>query len=93
MPSSEQLLARLEREAATDGIPIVARPVAVLIHVLTRLVRPELIVELGTATGYSGIWLLRAWPTAHLLTFEVDASRAASARRNFEEAGMGNALR
>jgi predicted O-methyltransferase YrrM len=89
MSPTEQLLTRLEREAATDGIPIVARPVAVLIHVLTRLVRPELIVELGTATGYSGIWLLRAWPAAHLLTFEVDASRAASARRNFEEAGVG----
>jgi predicted O-methyltransferase YrrM len=83
------MLARLEDAAAADGIPIVGRSTAVLIHLLTRLAQPDLIVELGTATGYSGVWLLRAWPAAHLITFEVDASRAAEARLNFDEAGLG----
>ena len=44
--------------------------------------------KLGTATGYSGIWLLRGWPEAHLITYEVDHDRAAQANRNFAEAGL-----
>jgi caffeoyl-CoA O-methyltransferase len=66
----------------------VGRRVAALIQLLVRAVRPGLIVELGTATGYSGIWLLRGWPTADLITFEVDEARAMKARRNFAEAGF-----
>ena len=90
LPASDPVLARLEREAAADDIPIVTRQVAALISLLAKLIRPELIVELGTATGYSGIWLLRAWPGARLISFELDESRAASARRNLAEAGVGD---
>ena len=57
-------------------------------HLLVRVAQPDLIVELGTATGYSGIWLLRGWPQSHLITFEIDEERAAQARRNFAEAGL-----
>jgi caffeoyl-CoA O-methyltransferase len=84
----DALLARLEEQATAENVPIIERQSAVLISLLTRLVRPDLIVELGTATGYSAIWLLRGWPQARLITFEVDESRAAQARRNLAEAGL-----
>jgi predicted O-methyltransferase YrrM len=47
------------------------------------------VLELGTATGYSGIWLLRGTEGGMLTSFEVDAKRAARARENFAEAGLG----
>ena len=51
--------------------------------------KPSLIVECGTAIGYSGLWMLRvlkAAGTGRLITVEIDADRAAQARANFERA-------
>ena len=88
LSASDSILRRIEDDARVQGVPIVGRRTAALIQVLVRVARPGLIVELGTATGYSGIWLLRGWPEAHLITFEVDGDRAAQASRNFAEAGV-----
>ena len=88
MPASDSLLTRLEQQAQAEGVPIVGRRVAAFLHLLERAARPDLIVELGTATGYSGIWLVRGWSNAKLTTFEVDEVRATHARRNFAEAGL-----
>jgi predicted O-methyltransferase YrrM len=87
--ASDAVLLRIEDDARVKGVPIVGRRTAALIQVLVRVARPDLIVELGTATGYSGIWLLRGWPDAHLITYELDDDRAAQASRNFAEAGLG----
>jgi predicted O-methyltransferase YrrM len=48
------------------------------------------VVELGTSTGISGLWLAMALQKTggKLTTFEYDAGRAATARRNFKEAGV-----
>jgi predicted O-methyltransferase YrrM len=46
----------------------------------------------GTAIGYSGLWiadLLQELGKGGLVTFELDADRAAEAGRNFERAGVG----
>ena len=88
LPASNAVLVRLEQQAYAEGIPIVGRRAAALIQLLVRITEPDLIVELGTATGYSGIWLLRGSVTARLITFEVDETRAAQARDNFAEAGL-----
>lgn len=47
-------------------------------------------VEIGTSTGYSGLWLCLALAGTggHLTTFEIDASRAAQAREHFRKAGV-----
>jgi predicted O-methyltransferase YrrM len=89
-PASDAVLSSIEDDARTQGVPIVGRRTAALIQVLVRVVRPDLIVELGTATGYSGIWLMRGWPDARLITYEVDGDRAAQARRNFAKAGLAD---
>ena len=88
LSASDAILRRIEDDARVQGVPIVGRRTAALIQVLVRVARPGLIVELGTATGYSGIWLLRGWPQAHLITFEVDGDRAAQASQNFAGAGL-----
>jgi predicted O-methyltransferase YrrM len=87
--ASDVLLRAIEEDARVRGIPIVGRRTAALLRVLVRAGRPDLIVELGAATGYSGIWLLRGWPQARLITFEVDRERAREAVRNLADAGLG----
>jgi predicted O-methyltransferase YrrM len=48
------------------------------------------IVEIGTSTGYSGLWLCLALEATggQLTTFEIDHERASMAREHFKEAGV-----
>ena len=48
------------------------------------------VVELGTSTGYSGIWLALALRATggRLTTYEIDPGRAATAQENFKRAGL-----
>jgi predicted O-methyltransferase YrrM len=58
---------------------------------LVREARPKVVVEVGTAIGYSGLWIAEVLSEVghgHLTTFEMDPDRAAEAARNFERAGV-----
>jgi predicted O-methyltransferase YrrM len=58
---------------------------------LVREKKPRLVVECGTAIGYSGLWIgreLRTLGQGKLITIEIDETRAAEARQNFDEAGL-----
>lgn len=90
VPKRDKVLARMEEEAHREGIPIVDAHEGQLLCLLVRLARAKTILELGTATGYSGIWLLRGTDGGTLTTYEMDHERAARARKNFAEAGFGD---
>jgi caffeoyl-CoA O-methyltransferase len=85
----DAVLARMEEEADRERIPIVEAHEGALLSLLVRLAGAKRILELGTATGYSGIWLLRGTDGGSLTSFEVDHKRAERARANFAEAGLG----
>jgi predicted O-methyltransferase YrrM len=62
---------------------------------LVRENRPHLMVEVGTAIGYSGLWIadtLRELGQGRLLTFELDLDRAAEAARNFQRAQVDHLI-
>ncbi|MBI2316318.1 MAG: class I SAM-dependent methyltransferase [Betaproteobacteria bacterium] len=61
-----------------------------LLRILAESIGARHVVELGTSTGYSGLWLLlaRARTGGRLTTYEVDRGRHELARRNFERAGV-----
>jgi predicted O-methyltransferase YrrM len=61
-----------------------------LLRLLAESTGAKSIVEVGTSTGYSGIWLALALARTGgtLTTFEIDRGRADAARRNFERAGV-----
>ncbi len=88
VPKRDAVLARMEEEAHREGIPIIDAHEGALLKLLVRLAGAKRVLELGTATGYSGIWLLRGAEGGLLTTFEVDGKRAARARANFAEAGL-----
>ena len=86
----DKVLARMEEEAHREGIPIVDAQEGALLGLLVRLSGGKRVLELGTATGYSGIWLLRGTDGGTLTTYEMDKERARRARANFSEAGLGD---
>ena len=61
-----------------------------MLRLLTEAVGARNVVEIGTSTGYSGLWLLLALQNwgGKLTTFEIDSGRAAIARRHFAQAGV-----
>ncbi len=60
------------------------------LRLLAEAVGAKSIVEVGTSTGYSTLWLgLGARATGgHVTTFEIDEQRAAEAKQNFARAGL-----
>src|SRR2546427_13174107 len=89
VPPRDRVLARMEEEAHSENIPIVDPHEGMLLYLLVKIAGAKRILELGTATGYSGIWLLRGTDGGSLTTFEVDHKRADRARANFADAGRG----
>ena len=60
-----------------------------LIEILCRLSNAKNIVEFGTLSGYSALWILKALPKDwHLLTVEFIPDHAKVARSVFNKAGL-----
>jgi caffeoyl-CoA O-methyltransferase len=62
------------------------------LRLLAEAAGAKSVVEIGTSTGYSGLWFCLALQTTggHLTTFEIDHGRATMARGHFKEAGVDN---
>jgi caffeoyl-CoA O-methyltransferase len=92
VPPRDELLEELENEAQREAIPIVGPVVGELLFILARATGAALILELGTATGYSGIYLARGCEPAQgrVLSLEMDEAMAARARANFARAGLAD---
>ena len=62
------------------------------LRLLTEAANAKNVVEIGTSTGYSGLWFCLALQATggHLTTFEVDHGRAEQARQHFKAAGVEN---
>jgi predicted O-methyltransferase YrrM len=86
----DPLLRELEREAHAEKIPIIGPVVGELLFILSVAMRAQAILELGTAAGYSAIYLARACAVnaGRLTTLEIDPGLAARARNNLERAGL-----
>jgi caffeoyl-CoA O-methyltransferase len=61
-----------------------------MLRLLTEAVGAKNVVEIGTSTGLSGLWLCLALEKTggKLTTFEYDSGRAATARGHFKKAGV-----
>ncbi len=61
-----------------------------LLRTLAHSTRAQRAIEVGTSTGYSGIWLALGLRSTggKLTTFEIDKPRAATAAANFKRAGV-----
>jgi predicted O-methyltransferase YrrM len=87
----DRILIEIARSGAEQNLPLVDAEVGALLRVLATAVRARRILEIGTAIGYSGIWLAGALPPdGMLMTLEQDPERVRIARANFERAGLAD---
>jgi predicted O-methyltransferase YrrM len=90
VPPRSALVKELEEEASQEDIPIIGPVVGELLFILARIIRAEKILELGTAIGYSAIFLSQAFESlkGQLITIENDSIMAQRAQKNFHRAGF-----
>src|SRR5436189_6342555 len=86
--AGDAVLQAVAENGAREDLPLIDAEVGALLRILATAAGATRILEIGTAIGYSGIWLAGALPpTGMLITFEIDEARARRARRKFSPAG------
>ncbi|MHB8147052.1 MAG: O-methyltransferase [Vulcanimicrobiaceae bacterium] len=87
-PNPHPLLLELEQHGRKDGIPIVARDTGRLLSTLVHAMQANRILEIGTAYGYSTLWMALAQPPAgKIWTIDPDYERTEVAMSYFKRAG------
>jgi predicted O-methyltransferase YrrM len=89
--SEDPVLQEIAAAGLANNLPLIDAEVGALLRTLALAAGATRILEIGTAIGYSGIWLAGALPPGgSLLTMEMNAERARAARENFARAGMAD---
>jgi predicted O-methyltransferase YrrM len=87
------ILLELEERGHADGIPIVSRETGRLLATLVHAMQANRILEIGTAYGYSTLWMALAQPPVGTIwTIDVDRARTDVARAYFERAGEAESI-
>jgi len=85
------LLLELEQHGRADGIPIVDRETGRLLSTLVHAMQANRILEIGTAYGYSTLWMALAMPPAgQIWTIDPDAARTGIALDFLRRAGKAD---
>lgn len=79
-PKLDPLAARIFSEGTKEDVPIVSSDLGFLLQFLVSAHKPKVVVELGTAIGYSTLFMARALKEfgprgAKLHTSDIDAAR------------------
>ena len=84
-----EFLDALERKALSDEVPIIRPDMQSFLKVLLSVHRPERILEVGTAVGFSAILMAQNTDdTCQITTIEKYEKRIPEARENFRLAGL-----
>ena len=89
----DSFLSQLRDRCELENIPIIRKETESLLRTLTVLRRPEKILELGTAVGYSSIVMERALcGMGHIITVESYSKRIPMALKNIRDAGFSGRI-
>ena len=89
LPARDAVLAEMEARARREDIKIVGPVVGRLLALLVGLTGARRIFEMGSAIGYSTIWLARAaGPRGRVHYTDGDPARVRDAREYFRRAGV-----
>ena len=81
-------LDELECSALSEGVPIIRKEMQSFIKTLLALKKPQRILEVGTAVGFSTLLMCEySQPEMHITTIENYEKRIPKARENFQRAG------
>lgn len=83
-----QFLNEIEKEAIETFVPVIGRQMQNLLKFLLQLTKPRQILEIGTAIGFSTLFMLEYGDKeAYITTIEKYEKRIPIARENFKRAG------
>jgi predicted O-methyltransferase YrrM len=90
--ADEDVVLQTARNLAMElGIACVSPAVGSVLRLLAAAGHAKAVVEIGTGTGVSGVWLLRGMRADGVLTtIDVENEHQRIARRIFQEAGSGS---
>lgn len=75
----------LEKEALASEVPIIRRGTRDMLRYLLRTAEPARVLEIGTAIGYSALFMKECLPeTSRITTIEKVQMRLTEARKNLE---------
>lgn len=81
-----EYIVALEKEALRDEVPVIRRGTRDLLRYLLRVHRPARVLEVGTAVGYSALFMKECLPeTSHITTIEKVEMRLVRARENLQK--------
>lgn len=90
-PKLDPVLKDMQSYADKNAIPIVSYEVGKFLELMTLIKDPENVLEIGTAIGFSGIFIARALKTSgKLTTIELSKPNIEIAENNFARAGIKN---
>lgn len=93
LPRRDAVLMEIEATAAQRDIPIIGPAVARVLYQFAQLIGARRIFEMGSAIGYSTIWLARAvGPEGKVYYTDGSQANAAEARGYFERAGVAERI-
>jgi caffeoyl-CoA O-methyltransferase len=92
-PKRDAVISEMERYAKRNDVPIIGPVVARTIYLLAQISGAKRMFEMGSAIGYSTIWLARAaGPGAEVYYTDGDPANAVRARGYFQRAGVDNCI-
>jgi predicted O-methyltransferase YrrM len=93
LPERDAVVAEMEKYADEHDIPIIGPAVARLLALLVQISGTKRIFEMGSAIGYSTVWLARAaGPKGKVFYTDGDPDRARLAREYFRRAGVAKRI-
>ncbi len=91
-PTDERLM-ELEEYAGEHGVPIAKPETASFLSVITSILKPDRILEIGTAIGYSASVMALADEKTEILSLEYDSEIIPVARENIKRLGLSDRVR
>jgi predicted O-methyltransferase YrrM len=85
----DPVIEQIRADGLAAGLPLVDAETGRLLRILVTALGARAVLEIGTAIGYSAVWMGQALGHGgRLISMEMDPARAAIARTNFERAGL-----
>lgn len=86
-------MAEFEQRAINDYVPIIRKPTQILLRYIIASHKPQRILEIGAAVGFSSIYMSEYLPdTARIDTIERMEDRARQARENIARYGKSEMI-
>ena len=93
LPERDEVVGEMEEYAAQNRIPIIGPAVARMLALFVQVSGAKRIFEMGSAIGYSTIWLARAaGPKAKVIYTDGDPEKAQRARDYFRRVGVAKRI-